>query len=273
MSSAPIGVFDSGLGGLSAVREFLEVLPNESIVYFGDTGRVPYGNRSNDTIKKYALQDAEFLLKHNVKMIVAACGTVSSVAKDLGEKLPVPYTGVVSPTAYAAAEKTKNGKIGVIGTTATINSHSYKNQLESKNSNFKIYEQDCPLFVPLVENGFINKDDQIVRLVIKRYLTPLIEADIDTLILGCTHYPILREAISSVAGDKITLVDSGMETAIYTTKVLMENNLLNNSSEKGSCQFYVSDTPDDFKNIAGLFLGREMEHKVEQINIEEYIKK
>lgn len=267
MSSAPIGVFDSGLGGLSAVKEFLNVLPNESIVYFGDTGRVPYGNRSNDTINKYALQDAEFLLKHNVKMVVAACGTVSSVSKDLGDKLPVPYTGVVSPTAYAAAEKTRNGKIGVIGTTATINSHSYKLSLEKKHPNLKVYEQNCPLFVPLVENGFINKDDQIVRLVIKRYLTPLIEADIDTLILGCTHYPILSNAISSVIGDKVTLVDSGKETAIYSAKVLKEHGLLNNSNEKGTCKFYVSDTPDDFNNVAGLFLGREMDHKVEQINI------
>lgn len=270
MSNAPIGVFDSGLGGLSAVREFLSVLPCENIVYFGDTGRVPYGNRSSVTIKKYALQDAEFLLKHNVKMIVAACGTVSSVAKDLGGVLPVPYTGVVSPTAFAAAKKTKNGKIGVIGTTATINSHSYRNCLNKKHPEFRVYEQDCPLFVPLVENGFINKDDQIVRLVIKRYLTPLVDAGIDTLILGCTHYPILREAISSVIGDKVTLVDSGMETAIYSAKILKENNLLNESKSKGTCKFYVSDTPDGFENIAGLFLGREMEHKAEQISIEEF---
>lgn len=270
MSSAPIGVFDSGLGGLSAVKEFLQVLPNENIVYFGDTGRVPYGNRSNDTIKKYALQDAEFLLKHNVKMIVAACGTVSSVASDLGDKLPVPFTGVVSPTAYAAAQKTKNGIIGVIGTSATINSHSYKHCLEKRNPNFKIFEQDCPLFVPLVENGIIHKDDQIVRLVIKRYLTPLIEANVDTLILGCTHYPILSNAISSVIGEKVQLVDSGKETAIYAGKILKENNLLNQSKEQGQSTFFVSDTPDDFKNIAGLFLGREMEHHVEQINIEKY---
>ena len=272
MSSAPIGVFDSGLGGLSAVKEFLQVLPNENIVYFGDTGRVPYGNRSNDTIKKYALQDAEFLLKHNVKMVVAACGTVSSVAKDLGDKLPVPFTGVVAPTAFAAAQKTKNGRIGVIGTSATIKSHSYKECITKKHPDFKVFEQDCPLFVPLVENGFIGKDDQIVRLVIKRYLAPLIEADVDTLILGCTHYPILSNAISSVLGDKVQLVDSGKETAIYAAKVLKENNLLSDSTENGSCNFYVSDTPDGFKNIAGLFLGREMEHQVEQINIEEYIK-
>ena len=201
MSSAPIGVFDSGLGGLSAVKEFLQVLPNENIVYFGDTGRVPYGNRSNDTIKKYALQDAEFLLKHNVKMVVAACGTVSSVAKDLGDKLPVPFTGVVAPTAFAAAQKTKNGRIGVIGTSATINSHSYKLRLEKLNPDFKVYEQDCPLFVPLVENGFICRDDQIVRLVVRRYLSELLETGVDTLILGCTHYPLFKDAVSEFMGD------------------------------------------------------------------------
>ena len=150
-----IGVFDSGLGGLSAVKEFLHVLPNEKIIYFGDTGRVPYGNRSRETISKYALQDANFLLKHNVKTVVAACGTVSSVAGDmLEEKLSVPYTGVVNPTAFIADRKTKNGKIGIIGTAATISSHSYKLRLEKLNPKYKVYEQACPLFVPLVENGF-----------------------------------------------------------------------------------------------------------------------
>ena len=182
-----IGVFDSGLGGLSAVKEFLHVLPNEKIIYFGDTGRVPYGNRSRETISKYALQDANFLLKHNVKTVVAACGTVSSVAGDmLEEKLSVPYTGVVNPTAFIADQKTKNGKIGIIGTAATISSHSYKLRLEKLNPKYKVYEQACPLFVPLVENGFICRDDQIVRLVIRRYLSELKETGVDTLILGCT---------------------------------------------------------------------------------------
>ena len=210
-----IGVFDSGLGGLSAVKEFLHVLPNEKIIYFGDTGRVPYGNRSRETISKYALQDANFLLKHNVKTVVAACGTVSSVAGDmLEEKLSVPYTGVVNPTAFIADRKTKNGKIGIIGTAATISSHSYKLRLEKLNPKYKVYEQACPLFVPLVENGFICRDDQIVRLVIRRYLSELKETGVDTLILGCTHYPLLRDAIADFMGDGVTLVDSGYETAI-----------------------------------------------------------
>lgn len=270
-SSNAIGVFDSGLGGLSAVKEFLHILPNENIIYFGDTGRVPYGNRSRETITRYAEQDTRFLLENNVKMVVAACGTVSSVAgKILEEKLPVPYTGVVNPTAYAAAHKTKSGRIGVIGTSATINSHSYKSRLNFLNKDFQVFEQACPLFAPFVENGLIHKDDQIVRLMIKRYLSDLIENDIDTLILGCTHYPLLADAISSVIGNDITLIDSGYETALYAQKVLTEKNLLNDSNQKGVPSFFVSDTPDDFKNIAGLFLGRDMEHSVTQINIAHY---
>ena len=266
-----IGVFDSGLGGLSAVKEFLHLLPNENIIYFGDTGRVPYGNRSCDTITKYAFQDTRFLLEHNVKMIVAACGTVSSVAgKALEEKLPVPYTGVVNPTAFAAAQKTRNGRIGVIGTSATIASHSYKQRLEKLNPDFKIFEQACPLFVPLVENGFLSPDSEIARPVIKHYLTPLVEQRIDTLILGCTHYPLLSQAIAGVIGEEITLVNSGYETALYAAKVLRENELLNDSKAQGEPKFFVSDTPDDFENAAGLFLGRNMEHSVTQIDIEQY---
>lgn len=270
MNNASIGVFDSGLGGLTAVRELMSILPNENIIYFGDTGRVPYGSRSKETIYKYSLQDAKFLLKHNVKMIIAACGTVSSVAVNLKDDLPVPYTGVVSPTCYAAAKTSKNKKIGVIGTSATINSHSYKKMLKSFDSEISVIEQDCPLFVPLVENGFISKDDQIVRLVIKRYLTPLIEAGVDTLILGCTHYPIIKEAISSVIGSAVTLIDSGRETALYAQKILKKKNLLNDKGDNGLCEFYVSDTPDGFENVAGIFLGKNIKHNVQQIDIELY---
>lgn len=270
MNNAPIGVFDSGLGGLTAVKELTKLLPNENIVYFGDTGRVPYGTRSDNTIKKYAKQDTNFLLKHNVKMIIAACGTVSSVATNLKDDLAVPFTGVVSPTCYAAVEQTKNKKIGVIGTTATIKSDSYKKMIATFDNSIEVIQQDCPLFVPLVENGFINKDDQIVRLVIKRYLDELINYGVDTLILGCTHYPIIKEAISAVIGNKITLVDSGKETALYAKKLLEKHNLINNSNAKGKCEFYVSDTPDGFENTACIFLDDNIHHQVEQINIDLY---
>lgn len=270
MNKAPIGVFDSGLGGLTAVRELIKLLPNENIVYFGDTGRVPYGTRSNNTINKYAAQDTNFLLSHNVKMIIAACGTVSSVAVNLKQDLPVPFTGVVSPTCFEAVAKTKNKKIGVIGTTATIKSHSYKNMIHNFDKSIEVVEQDCPLFVPLVENGFSDKDDKVVTLVIERYLDSLIKADIDTVILGCTHYPILKEAIAKVIGENINLIDSGKETAIYAKKILTEQNLLNNSNEKGNYEFYVSDTPDGFEKQASIFLGENIHHQVKQINIEKY---
>ncbi len=270
-SSNAIGVFDSGLGGLSAVKEFLHVLPAEKIVYFGDTGRVPYGTRSRETICKYALQDADFLLGHHVKMIVAACGTVSSVAGDLlREKLPVPYTGVVNPTCFTAVQKTKNGKIGVIGTAATVGSHSYKLRLQKLDPTVQVFEQACPLFVPLVENGIIRRDDQITRLVVRRYMAELKENGVDTVILGCTHFPLLREAISDYMGEDVTLVDSGFETANYAAKVLREQNLLNTDTSAKMPSFFVSDTPEGFENVAGLFLGRDMEHTVTQIDIEQF---
>ena len=271
MSNAPIGVFDSGLGGLTAVRQLRRILPNEDIVYFGDTGRVPYGTRSNSTMKRYSMQDAKFLLKHNVKMIIAACGTVSSVASNLKNDLPVHYTGVVSPTCFAAAKATKKKKIGVIGTSATINSHSYRDLIHGFDSEIEVVEQDCPLFVPLVESGFIDKDDPITRLTIERYLEPVMKAEVDTIILGCTHYPIIKKAISQVVGDSVRLIDSGKETAIYAAKILKQNNLLCADKErKGKNEFYVSDTPDGFENVASVFLGENVSYTVEQINIELY---
>ena len=242
MSDSAIGIFDSGLGGLTAVKELVKVLPNENIVYFGDTARVPYGNRSKKTIIKYAEQDASFLLSKGVKMIIAACGTVSSVATGLRDTLPVPFTGVVDPTADAAVRATRNGKIGVIGTSATVNSQSYKKAILSKNESIKVYQQDCPLFVSLVENGFISEEDQIVQLVVERYLEKLKNQNIDTLILGCTHFPIISRAIQNYLGSSVTLIDSGKETALYAAEI--------------ECIYYVSDTVDDFRRTAQIFLGK-----------------
>lgn len=270
MSDYPIGVFDSGLGGLTAVKELLNVLPHEDIIYFGDTGRVPYGNRSKSTIKRYAMQDASFLLSQNVKMVIAACGTVSSVALDLDNELPVPFTGVVKPTVRSAVKATKNGKIGVIGTTATINSNSYKKEIETLNKDILVISQDCPLFVPLVENGFISKDDEIVRLVIERYLKKLKDEKVDTIILGCTHYPIIKNAISYIMGDDITLIDSGKETACFAAEILKGLGLQTEKKEEGKCRFYVSDTTEEFSKYAELFLGRNVSHEVSRIDIEKY---
>ncbi|MBQ3928729.1 MAG: glutamate racemase [Clostridia bacterium] len=269
MSEQAIGVFDSGLGGLTAVKELVKVLPQENIIYFGDTARVPYGNRSRETIIKYAEQDAGFLLSKGVKMIIAACGTVSSNALELPDTLPVPFTGVIVPTAAAAANATRNGRIGVIGTSATINSGAYKNEILARNNRIKVYQQDCPLFVSLVESGFISEKDEIVRLVVERYLCDMKKEKIDTLIMGCTHFPIIAKAISDYLGDNVTLIDSGRETALYAAHLLSKNNLLNTANKIGSCRYYVSDTVESFEKTAEIFLDKSVEGKVSHISIEQ----
>lgn len=265
MKNKAIGIFDSGLGGLTSVKELTKILPNENIVYFGDTLRVPYGNRSNETILKYAIEDVNFLLSQNVKMIIAACGTVSSVATDLDKTVKIPFTGVVIPTSKAAFSATKNKKIGVIGTSATIKTGSYKNELKKFDSKMEVFEKDCPLFVPLVENGLI--DDPITTLTVERYLLPLKNKGIDTLILGCTHYPIIRSTIERVIGKGINIVDSGKETANFVAKKLKELNLLNDSDKKGMYSFFVSDSVELFSKTANLFLGENLNGLVKQINI------
>ena len=268
MDNRPIGVFDSGLGGLTAVKELINQLPRERIVYFGDTGRVPYGSRSRKTILKYAAQDTEFLASFGVKMIIAACGTVSSVVGEIGDSLAVPFTGVVRPTAAAAAQATRNGKIGIIGTTATIKSGSYTKALKRLEPSLAVFEQDCPLFVPLVESGFISPQDPIVSLTIERYLLPMVREGIDTLILGCTHYPILRPAITQVIGEKIQLIDSGRETAIYAAKFLQKNKLLSDSVEDGDYEFFVSDSTEGFSRVAKLYLGGDVNYTVSKVDLE-----
>ncbi len=270
MNEAPIGVFDSGLGGLTAVKELTHLLPYENIVYFGDTGRVPYGTRGSEIIKQYAAQDVSFLLSQQVKMIIAACGTVSSVALELAGSLPVPFTGVVKPTSAAAAAVTRNGRIGIIGTSATIRSGSYRRELNLLHPEIQVFEQDCPLFVPLVENGFIQRNDCVPREVARRYLSPLRDAGVDTLILGCTHYPILREIIGDIMGDHVVLIDSGKETALYASHLLRERHLLREEKTEGECSFYVSDSTEGFSQIAGIFLGQNIKGNVSRIEIQDY---
>lgn len=270
LKDSAIGVFDSGLGGLTTVKKLMKFLPNENIVYFGDTGRVPYGSRSKETITRYAKQDARFLMSKNIKILIAACGTVSSVAGDLGAEFNLPYTGVVNPTAIAASKATKNGKIGVIGTTATVNSCSYKIAIQSIDNNLQVFQQDCPLFVPMVENGFIDRDDIVVKTVIERYLKSIMDNNVDTIILGCTHYPILKRAIGDVVGDNVKLIDSGKETAKYAASLIYENNLATTRTEVGTCEYYVSDRVDNFSKIASLFLGKEIDRDVQRIHIEHY---
>ena len=269
MDNRPIGVFDSGLGGLTAVKELEKVLPQESLVYFGDTGRVPYGSRSRETVRRYAKQDMAFLMGHGVKAVLAACGTVSSTARDIGESLGVPYFDVVRPTAQAAAAATKNKKVGVIGTSATIHSGSYRAALLSIDYKLQVFSQPCPLFVPLVENAFISPQDEVTRLVAERYLAPLRESGVDTLILGCTHYPLIKSMIGEFMGRNVVLVDPAKTAAHHLERILSERGL-KADHPAGQAHFYVSDAPDGFVQTADLFLGEYKGGEVEQIAIDKY---
>ena len=270
MDNRPIGIFDSGLGGLSVVKDFIDLMPNENIVYFGDTGRVPYGTKSRETILKYAKQDEAFLLSNDVKMIIAACGTVSSVAYDTLKDLGVPFLGVVNPSAKAAVKVTKNKKIGVIGTSTTVSSGSYKKAIHSIDNEIEVYSVACPLFVSIVEQGWIADDDEVAYLTAKRYLQPLIDADVDTLILGCTQFPLITGTIARVMGEKVTLISSGGAAAETAAEILKENDLLNNGEEKAEQKYFVSDSPEGFKSTAERFLQSELTSEVRQIGIENY---
>ena len=264
MDNRPIGVFDSGLGGLTAVRHLRDLLPNENIVYFGDTGRVPYGTRSRETIRRYATEDCHLLLEHDVKYIIAACGTVSSVAQDILSSLPVPAIGVVEPTAAAAATATKNGRIGILGTSATIRSASFANALKSINSSFSITATACPLFVSLVESGWIQPDDSVAIPMVQRYLSDVKAAGVDTLILGCTHFPLLAPIIQRELGDHVTLIDSGRETAAVCAAALRESNQLA-QRDNGVTKYFVSDQPEGFSQVAAIFLGQSVDQSVEMV--------
>ncbi|MGN0676425.1 MAG: glutamate racemase, partial [Ruminococcus sp.] len=257
-----IGVFDSGLGGLTAVRELNKILPNENIIYFGDTARIPYGSRSRNTVLRYANEDIEFLRKHDIKMIIAACGTVSSVIGDISDIDGIPFTGVLIPASRSACNATKNGRIGIIGTPATIKSGSFKKTVESMRPGTKVFANPCPLFVHLVENGYIDRENKVTRLVAEEYLEPIKKAGVDTLILGCTHYPIIKDIIADYMGDNVTLIDTGAESAKYAKKCLSEKNLLSGSTEKGKNTFYVSDSTELFGDTARIFLGHDVSGEV-----------
>jgi len=257
LESRPIGVFDSGIGGLTVVRALMKRLPYENIIYFGDTARVPYGPKSPQVIREYAAQDTNFLVKHNVKMIVVACNTVSSVALEVVQKYSkVPVIGVIVPGAKAAVEISKKKRIGVIGTVGTINSNSYANAIRLFDSSATVIQQACPLFVPLAEEGWT--EHKVTELVAREYLFPLKLQKIDTLVLGCTHYPILEKSIRSVFEDKIRLIDSGEETAKEVERVLEEKKLKNQSRLKANIQFFVSDIPYKFTEIGERFLGQKL---------------
>lgn len=265
MSELQIGVFDSGLGGLSAVRELLHILPGENIVYFGDTARVPYGTRSRDTIRKFAAQDLGFLLEKNLKAVLVACGTISSVAlPDLQAMTSIPVIGVVEPTATAACRATRNGKIGILGTAATIKSNAYQTAIRAIAPRTEVTARACPLFVPLVENGYL--DGKITELAAEEYVSPLIKAGVDTVILGCTHYPLLKPVLSRLFGDRVALIDSGREGALALARVLEESKQLSSRPE-GKRHYYVSDEVSNFSHIAGMFLDRSIDGEIEKVTL------
>lgn len=271
MDRRAIGVFDSGMGGLTTVRELERRLPHEDIVYFGDTGRVPYGSRSPETILRYARQDVAFLRTFDLKAIVIACGTVSTIALDrLVEECPVPVIGVVEPAARAAAQATRSGRVGLIGTKATISSGAYERVLKELRPNVEVTAQACPLFVPLVENGRFRKGDPLVELVVKEYLEPFRAAGVDTMILGCTHYPLLTEAIGAYMGSGVTLISSGAACVETVAQTLAEKGLETDNPGTGARRYFASDSPESFEALASIFLGEDIHHQATQIAIETY---
>lgn len=267
MDKRPIGIFDSGLGGLSTVRAMKKLLPNEDIIYFGDTGRVPYGTRSNEAIETYTAQDIKFLRTFSCKMIVVACGTVSTVARDIISALDEKSTGIVVPSAEAAAKTTKNNIIGLLGTNATVNSGAFNTEIHKHNRNADIISVACPLLVSLVESNWIDVDDEVTNSAVKRYLKPILDRGADTIIMGCTHFPILAPIIQRVAGDSVTLIDTGLEEARYVKKILEENDMKNDEANIASHKYFVSDKPQNFCDVANTLLGEDIGNKCEFVDI------
>ena len=266
LKNKPIGVFDSGLGGLTAVRELMQIMPSEDVIYFGDSSRVPYGSRSESTIIRYAKQDISFLESFDIKIIISACGTVSSVALPQIKDTKIPVVGVVEPAAQEAAKATKNGKIGIIGTEGTIASGAYEKAVLNIIPDAKIITKACPMFVPLVENGYIHHP--AAEMIAKEYLDDIIKGGADTLILGCTHYPLLSDIIHKIAGDGVTLIDAGKASANHV-KALLEKSHKLCDKKQASYSFYTSDLTKRFTEIAKLFLGRDI-GEAKLVDIEKY---
>lgn len=255
LSNYPIGVFDSGIGGLTVVRALMQELPHEHILYFGDTARVPYGVKSADTIAQYALQITDFLLERRVKLLIVACNTMAAIATRIIRALsPVPVLDVIEVGAEVAVRNTRNQRIGVIGTIATIGSSAYDQAIHRHLLDAAIYSQACPLFVPLVEEGWL--DHPVTLLTAQEYLMPLLARDIDTLVLGCTHYPLLQPLLERVAGEKVRLVDSARAIAAQAAAQLQQLELLNSSEQPATHRFYVTDVPQRFQAVGERFLGQ-----------------
>ena len=262
----PIGIFDSGIGGLTVLKEIYNKFPHESTVYLGDTARVPYGIRSPETVTRYSFENTRFLFSKEVKMIVVACNTVSSVSLEaIRTSVPVPVIGVIEPGAKAAVAATENKKIGVIGTEATIKSNSYARAIMNLDNSIEVFGIACPLFVPLVEEGWTG--GKIAEMIAREYLQEMKRKDIDTLVLGCTHYPLLKGILAAVMGDGVSLIDSAIETAGEIETILGNLSLLNRSGGNITREFYVTDSPDKFITVGERFLGEHIQH-IKKIELE-----
>lgn len=282
MKNNPVGVFDSGIGGLTVLRAITRLLPGEDTVYLGDTARVPYGSKSRDTVVRYSFEDADLLIRHGVKLLVAACNTASAYALDgLKKRLDIPVIGVIEPGARASVSSTRTNRIGIIGTEGTIKSNSYVNAInklrndktvyikergkksfdryfEIKTDGMLIFTKACPLFVPLAEEGWTTND--VAQLTVEHYLDGLKKESIDTLVLGCTHYPLLKETIASVMGTGVTLIDSAESTAAEVKRVLTQENLLNGRTKgRAEHRFFVTDSPERFIKVGKMFFGEELD--------------
>ena len=271
MDTRAIGVFDSGLGGLTAVRSLRRILPRENLIYFGDTARVPYGGRSRETLLKYARQDVRFLRSFDIKAIVIACGTVSTTSLEtLQAENDLPIVGVVEPTCRRALAVTKNRRIGMIATLASVRSGAYEATLRRLDPSVEVRCLPCPLFVPLVEDGRFRRGDVVIETVAREYLEPLRTSGIDTLILGCTHYPLLTEVIADVMGPEVTLVSAGEESAFELKRLLKAGDLRTTEDSRGETSFYVSDRAEDFERIASVFLQEDLRHAAQWVDIDRY---
>lgn len=270
MHQCAIGVFDSGLGGLTAARQLRHLMPSENIIYFGDTARVPYGGRSRDTLLKYARQDMHFLRQFNLKAVVIACGTVSSnCLRELRAENDLPIIGVVEPAVEAAVRATQNGRVGIVATLASVSSGAYERHFQQVAPDIQLYSKACPLFVPLVEEGRCHVGDIVIETVAEDYLCELREQGIDTLVLGCTHYPLIAPVIEKILGSGVTLIDAGAESAKATRALLTAQDALA-TRERGESYYYTSDRVDGFARLASLFLGEDITGQVEKIDISKY---
>jgi glutamate racemase len=263
-----IGIFDSGLGGLTVLKEIVKSLPQEDTIYLGDTARVPYGTKSPETVTRYAREITSFLVSKDIKLLVVACNTASAVSLDaLKEHFDIPIVGVIEPGARRAVSVTRSGKIGVIGTEGTIKSGAYTKAIKRLNPNVEVLTRACPLFVPLAEEGWV--DNEVARLTAESYLASLRSEGVDTLVLGCTHYPLLKKIIGEAVGSAVKLVDSAEETARMVAEILRNEGLLRPASEKGNHHYYVTDVPAGFIRVGNRFLGGNL-GDVYQVDLEEY---